>query len=236
MERQIPKVGEFYRHFKDKMYQIVAVATHTETKETMVVYQALYGTFSVYVRPLDMFLSEVDRKKYPLEKYPQYTQKYRFEKVVLGEEQTEKNKIEEKIATEKNVEGEKKETLKNKLKEFSHKQKPLKKEVEKEEPILKKEPVKVVEKAQEKKMVQEEQFVARNMAEEYMIQFLDATTYKERIEILDMMKPCCTEHILQNLAVSLDINLSENGLELQMAEFRKALVVRMKYEAGRLRE
>lgn len=82
------KAGDIVQHFKHERspadspmytYRILGYATHSETRETLVIYEALYDlhdedTLKVFARPLDMFMSKVDKKK-----YPDIRQEYRFE-------------------------------------------------------------------------------------------------------------------------------------------------------------
>lgn len=86
MDRDL-RVGDIVKHFKrewvnqetsEYLYKILAFASHTENEEKLVIYQALYAPYKTCARPYDMFMSEVDR-----EKYPEAKQKYRFEKVEI---------------------------------------------------------------------------------------------------------------------------------------------------------
>ena len=68
------QINRVYKHFKGNYYIVVDIATHSETKEQYVNYRQLYGDGKLWIRPLEMFLSEVDH-----EKYPDVKQKYRLE-------------------------------------------------------------------------------------------------------------------------------------------------------------
>lgn len=67
-------IGQVYRHFKGNLYKVLHIAINSETEEKMVVYQAMYDEELIYVRPYDMFVSKVDKFKYPAA-----DQEYRFE-------------------------------------------------------------------------------------------------------------------------------------------------------------
>lgn len=71
--RRPPKPGDLYKHFKNRLYKIITVAIHTETGEKFVIYRPFNDPTTVCARPYDMFMSEVDK-----EKYPDVKAKYRF--------------------------------------------------------------------------------------------------------------------------------------------------------------
>ena len=202
MERR-PKSGELYRHFKNKLYQIVTVAEHSESREMLVIYQALYGDFKVYARPLEMFLSEVDH-----EKYPQVTQKYRFERVddreILGNED---RKINQQDCKENSEEAN---TLQREqeLQDESH--------------------------MQNESHMQEES--GTQGVSEKLMEFLDADTMEARYNILVSMRDEITDSLIDNMAVVVDVVIPEGDLYDRYDELKNAIRTRQRYEyANRLR-
>lgn len=189
--REIIVPGTLMKHFKGMLYQIVSIAIHSETREEYVVYQALYGEFKTYIRPLDMFLSEVDH-----EKYPDVTQKYRFE-VYMPEKTVEKSTS--SVPVEESSE------LDAMLQEI-HLQYSIK--------------------------TKESESVDTHQA---LLDFLDARSHQDKLEQLDLMKKHVDSHIVNSMAISMDIVLATDTVEEQLEEIRNCLLTHIRFEDRRLR-
>lgn len=200
MAERIPVSGEIYRHFKNKLYQIVAIATHSETGEKLVIYQALYGDFGVYARPLTMFTSEVDH-----EKYPEVTQKYRFAY----------------------VDHTKNETLRTERAE--HKKIPVNQNVEQQENVPAVTAAVSTAELQEQNMVQRESDVEEQI-DPWLLRFLDTDTMEEKYQIVCDIKNDITDRLIDDLAVAVDVVIPEGKLSDRYEQLKYCIRTRQKYE------
>ena len=194
---QIPQAGEIYQHFKGKLYRIVALATHTETGEQLVIYQALYGEFQVFARPLSMFLEKVDAKK-----YPDAAGKDRFMRIPMAEAAAVSRPV---AAPSEN-------------------------------------PVELRPVAMPSESTVESRAVAassENSVEPQpdpgLLAFLDADSYEEKLEVFASLEGKVDLHMLNAIAASLDLELSEGSLEEQYDTLKSCLMTLERYECNRLR-
>ena len=200
-----PRCGEKYLHFKDKLYQIVAVAEHSETGEELVIYQALYGDFRVYARPLSMFISEVDH-----EKYPEVEQKYRFRLVDSMQETAAGQKM---TATEPAAAGQ---------------------EAAPKPAAAGQEAVPKPAAAGQETATSEPAQAGKNITE-LLMDFYDASTYEEKYKILTAMKDDVTDVMINNMAVVLDVVIPEGEPDIRFEELKRCLRTYQKYETSRFR-
>ena len=195
-----PLPGEKYLHFKNKLYQVIAVAKHSETMEPYVVYQALYGDFGVYIRPYDMFVSEVDH-----EKYPEGTQKYRFAYVDHTKNET--------IRTER----------------AEHKKIPVHQNVEQQENVPDVTAAVSTAELQEQDMVQRESDVEEQI-NPWLLRFLDTDTMEEKYQIVCDIKNDITDRLIDDLAVAVDVVIPEGKLSDRYEQLKYCIRTRQKYE------
>ena len=197
----IPRVHEIYKHFKGDLYQITAIAEHTETGETLVIYQAMYGEFKTYARPLEMFISPVDK-----DKYPDVTQEFRFElQGPDGERQRRECQTIEKaesvsVPTEQAVE-------------------------------LAEEPETAMSTSAESVDAESEEV----QLDPLVIQFLDAETYAEKLNILAALEHRITDDMLTTMAISCDVEVEEGDITQRVTSLRNCLMTFERYEGTRLR-
>lgn len=206
----IPQANQIYRHFKGNLYKVITIAVHTETEEEMVIYQALYGDFKVYARPLSMFMSEVDH-----EKYPEVSQKMRFEPIEQMVEAVavpvQNNSVSEEP---KNVSVEEKQEETVNV--------PTEQECEKE--------LVVVEEELGKESADEDEIKIDPLLEAY----LDTDSYREKLNILHGLQHRITEHMLNTMAIVIDFELPEGDIETKYYALNDCLLTKEKYECSRI--
>lgn len=214
-----PKPNEIYQHFKGNLYKIITSAIHTETGEEMVVYQALYGDYGVYVRPLSMFQSLVDRKK-----YPDAAQKYRFELVsrIIVQDTAAVQTAQKAAGTQAD------QTLAGQAaaEEMLAKETLTKEALEKE--ILEKETL-----AEENPAVDDPE--ANLQIDPLVMEFLESDTYEAKLNILTALHPRITDDMINTLAVAVDIEINEGETEERFAQLKTCLLTFDKYERSRVR-
>ena len=216
-----PRPQEIYRHFKGRLYQVLTLARHSETGEVLVVYQALYGDYAVFARPLSMFCSEVDAVK-----YPGAMQKERFqlwkgseeahalfagESPVTGSRQTRAKETEEDRQTrEKQPEEDRQTRAMQSDGMFSQKEKPAEPSVQVAEEEVQLDP--------------------------RLLRFLDANRMEEKMEILDSMQGDVTDEMIDIMAISLDTEIVSGEASERIAALRETIQMRLRFESSRLRE
>lgn len=213
-----PRPQEIYRHFKGNMYQVIAVATHSETREEMVVYQALYGDYKFYVRPLDMFMSEVDRNK-----YPDVKQQYRFQKVDVSEFAADKQGSVKPEVVTPILESIVPKTSGNSAAPVSSKEeirKNFRSEPYKHSAVMDKS---VDQEAEELNL------------DPLVIQFLDADLAVEKNDILAKLRPTITNDMIDIMAMSIGVVVKEGDVYDRYNDLRTCLTTMEKYESTRLR-
>ena len=216
MPQSDPRPGEKYLHFKNKLYQIIAIAQHAETGEKMVVYQALYGTFQTYVLPWFIFVSSGDKQK-----YPQAQQKYCFQWVEFKKEEQE-------LPREQKSEHSKRESVKH----TAALPEPSKRESVKQTAAL---PEPSASKPAEQEEAATKPPRKELSTEQKMMAFFDADTSEERYDILLDMRGEVTDRMINNMAVVLDVVIEEGPLDIRYEELKACLRTRQRYERNRLK-
>lgn len=239
MEDRIPVSGEFYRHFKGRIYQIKMIAKDSETEELQVVYQGMYPPFQYWVRSLDEFIGPVD-----LRKYPDARQKMRFVPVSIDElESIYSTAVVNGKAGAGNVTAESRmgaEAISRVNDRGQGRTLPQSNSMPGTNGAM---PAGGMDDASLVRALTSgcpEKYLSgrlteREIAERGCMQILDAETYHEKRQLMVGMKPYLDKRLLHNIAAALDIVLEEGDLESQYDSLLHCLDTMKHFEGGRLR-
>ncbi|MCR5418777.1 MAG: DUF1653 domain-containing protein [Lachnospiraceae bacterium] len=191
--RELPKPFEVYRHFKGNTYQIITLARDSESDRQLVVYQALYGDYTVYVRELEDFLSLTDRSK-----YPKAEQEYRFERITPGASE---------VAAP----------------------------AEPAAPAQKTAPAEPAAPAQKTAPVEPAAPTGEDALDPAVLEYLEAETYEQRLNILASVKHRITDDMINTMALASDVEVEPGAVESRYQSLKNCLLMKDRFERVRLR-
>lgn len=211
----IPKPHEIYKHFKGNLYQIVTIAQHSETGEQLVIYQAMYGDFKTYARPLAMFTSEVDKVK-----YPEVQQRFRFE--LQGAD------ADRQIRETDEVNGGQTTTQ------------AVPTATAQDAAIWTAQAAAVQDAATVAAQATAQPASVETQPEELeldplVLEFLDADSYEQKLNILAGLHHRITDEMITTMAIACDIEVNDGETEERYEELKNCLLTMEKFECNRLR-
>jgi hypothetical protein len=214
------RTGQIYRHFKGGLYQIVAVAAHSETNERYVVYQALYGDMDVWVRPYDMFIGEVDHMK-----YPDVQQKYRFELMNTLLNATGNGDMWNSThpVTDANAAD-----MDDDRHDTSQYAEDGRRDIEQYVGAGEQ----TGESVSDGQGTQIESRSADGV-DTRLLDFLDAPTYQDKINYLNLIRNNIDDDLINNIAAAMDITINDGPLDTRFFSLRSCLMTKAKYECTR---
>ena len=214
------RTGQIYRHFKGGLYQIVAVAAHSETNERYVVYQALYGDMDVWVRPYDMFIGEVDHMK-----YPDVQQKYRFELMNTLLNATGNGDMWNSThpVTDANAAD-----MDDDRHDTSQYAEDGRRDIEQYVGAGEQ----TGESVSDGQGTQIESRPADGV-DTRLLDFLDAPTYQDKINYLNLIRNNIDDDLINNIAAAMDITINDGPLDTRFFSLRSCLMTKAKYECTR---
>lgn len=211
----IPKPHEIYKHFKGNLYQIVTIAQHSETGEQLVIYQAMYGDFKIYARPLAMFTSEVDKVK-----YPEVQQRFRFElQGADADRQTRETDSANGTQTTTAQDAATQTAPSATEKDAATQTEPTTSVATQPVP-----PAAHIEFAEEEPTL-----------DPLVLEFLDADSYEQKLNILAGLHHRITDEMITTMAIACDIEVNDGETEERYEELKNCLLTMEKFECNRLR-
>lgn len=211
----IPKPHEIYKHFKGNLYQIVTIAQHSETGEQLVIYQAMYGEFKIYARPLAMFTSEVDKVK-----YPEVQQRFRFElQGADADRQTRETDAVSGVQTTTQA---------------------VPTATARDAAIWTAQAAAVQDAATVAAQATAQPASVETQPEEpeldpLVLEFLDADSYEQKLNILAGLHHRITDEMITTMAIACDIEVNDGETEERYEELKNCLLTMEKFECNRLR-